>query len=151
MPERQKRRRFLLSQSITSVQRPPTGSPGFLNSSRAPRRGMTDPRETREELSVILLDHRTYLKAKAVRESSMFGKARIGETAYKHLRTAIAVSAEGRLRNGNKVARRGPTDKVKAKLLKPKYPFHKVPWGWTRRNPLKQSGNLQLPSRIRSW
>ena len=56
-----------------------------------------DPRETREELSVILLGHRTYLKAKVGGESSMFGKAGCGETA-------------------NPYAGRGPDGMVKAGL-----------------------------------
>jgi len=68
---------------------------------RAPRYFVADPRETRDGLSVIPVGHRTYLKAKAGGESSMFGKAGCSETAKLH-------------------AGRGPDDKVKAGLLEPK-------------------------------
>jgi hypothetical protein len=47
----------------------------------APCHGVVDPRIMREKWSVILLGHRTYLKAKAGGENSMFGKAGNTETA----------------------------------------------------------------------
>ena len=59
-----------------------------------------DPRETREELSAMLLGHPTYLKAKAGGENSMSGKAGYHETAKVY-------------------ASRGPDGKVKAELPEP--------------------------------
>jgi hypothetical protein len=54
----------------------------------------------------MLLDHRTYLEAKAEGEISMFGKAKTSETA-------------------KRVVRRGPVGMVKAELPEPQCPFCK--------------------------
>jgi hypothetical protein len=55
-------------------------------------------------VSVIPLGYRTYLKAKAGGESSMFGKAECDETVKAYVR-------------------RGPDGMVKAKLLEPQCPL----------------------------
>src|SRR5262249_9248 len=73
---------------------------------RAPRRGLNDPRATREGSSVKPLGRRTYLEAKAEGENSMSGKAGRGETTKPH-------------------ARRGPDSMGKARLLEPQCPPRK--------------------------
>jgi hypothetical protein len=64
---------------------------------------MVDPRVTWEDLSAMVLGCQTYLKAKAVGESSMSGKPGCSEAAKRY-------------------ARRSPDGKVKAGLPEPQCP-----------------------------
>src|SRR5262245_60211597 len=76
-------------------------------SSSASRHDVIDPHATWEGLSVRPLGHRTYLKAKAGGESSMFGKAGCREAARRY-------------------AGRGPDGMAKPALAEPKCPNRNI-------------------------
>jgi len=80
---------------------------GRLAGRGAPRRGVVDPRATREELSVILLGHRPYLEA----------ERRRGKVAWPERRVAPE-TAQGQ-------ACQDPDGTVKARLPEPKCPTSK--------------------------